>query len=132
MTDLYSETHALYCSDSHPLYEVPTDEMAEDDLRHSAWVHRGYWNQQKQKTLDLSDLDRFVHKIEAQLMLVLSGAYIGLLPEHLATLFEAQGRLRRLPYTWANYACTMQIVTRSGAVPKVNQLFISILRAQYA
>ncbi|MEO3417168.1 LysR family transcriptional regulator [Roseovarius sp. CAU 1744] len=131
LTDLYEETHALYCADTHSLFNAPAETITDDTLARQVWVHRGYWNKQRRKTLNLSDRDLFVHEIEAQLMLVLSGAYIGLLPLHLAAILEEQGRLRRLPKNQADYTCTMQIVTRSGTTPKVNEVFMSILKEVY-
>lgn len=131
LTDLYREHHALYCSDTHPLFGVPEHALGDDAIAQHAWVHRGYWNQQRQKTQHSSDRDLFAQEIEAQLILILSGAYIGLLPLHLASGWEKQGRLRRLPNNSRDYSCPMQIVTRSGAVPKVNGLFIQTLQQMY-
>jgi DNA-binding transcriptional LysR family regulator len=131
LTDLYEENHALYCADTHPLFSEPADAITDEVITRYAWAHRGYWNQQRQKTLNPSERDLFVQEIEAQLILVLSGAYIGLLPLHLATPLEQKSRLRRLPNSQQDYSCTMQIVTRSGTSPKVNDLFISILKEIY-
>lgn len=130
--DLYDETHALYCSDAHPLFQLPDDRIDEREIRNHPRTHRGYWSQQRQKSFNPSDMDRFVLEIEAQLMLVLSGAYLGLLPEHVAQSFVESGRLRQLPYHGDDYACTMQMITRSGAVPKVNGLFMDLLKDSYA
>ena len=129
--DLYEEKHALYCADSHPLFGMPDESIDEAELRKHPRTHRGYWSQQRQKSFNPSDMDRFVLEIEAQLMLVLSGAYLGLLPEHVAKSFVDDERLRRLPYFRDDYACTMQMINRSGAVPKVNGLFMTILKERY-
>ncbi|WP_171126730.1 MULTISPECIES: LysR family transcriptional regulator [unclassified Ruegeria] len=131
LTDLYDENHALYCAGTHPLFGALAEEITEDVIARQAWVHRGYWNQQRRKTLKPSERDLFVQKIEAQLILVLSGAYVGLLPLHLATPLEREGRVRRLPNSHGDFTCTMQIVTRSGSLPNVNELFISILEGVY-
>jgi DNA-binding transcriptional LysR family regulator len=78
------------------------------------------------------DHDRFVHEIEAQLMMVLSGSYIGLLPDHLAQSFVDLGRLRALPHPGEDYSCKIQLITRAGRSPKVNQLFMDQVLKLYA
>lgn len=129
--DLYEEKHVLYCADMHPLFSVPDEKIDEAEVRKHRRTHRAYWSRQRQKSFSPSDMDQFVLEIEAQLMLVLSGAYLGLLPEHVAKSFVDDGRLRRLPYQGDDYFCTMHMITRSGSVPKVNGLFMSILQDLY-
>jgi len=126
-TDLYSEPHALYCSAAHPLFDAGHD-PDQTELERYAWVHRSYWSRQRQKSLTPSDMDRFVYEIEAQVMMVLSGAYLGLLPEHHAKSYVAAGRLRQLPCAARNFACTMQMVTRAGVLPEVNALFLDLVK----
>ncbi len=126
--DLYSEDHALYCAQGHPLFARADHDLSAADLRPYARVHRSYWNRQRRKAVNLAEQDRFVHEIEAQLLMVLSGAYLGLLPVHLAAPRLADGRLRRLRYTQDDYACAMQMVTRAGRPPKVIELFTRLLK----
>lgn len=130
--DLYEENHVLYCADTHPLFNLPDDEISGAVIRQHPRTHRGYWSQQRQKSHNPSEMDRFVLEIEAQLVLVLSGAYLGLLPEHVATQFVAKGQLRRLPYVGDDYACMMHMITRSGIAPKMNDLFMDILKGCYS
>ncbi len=58
--------------------------------------------------------NRVAFDIEAQLLMVLSGAYLGVLPAHLARIFEQQGRLRRLPIADEAYSAEIEIATRAG------------------
>ncbi|MBZ8117073.1 LysR family transcriptional regulator [Roseovarius sp. LXJ103] len=128
--DLYSEPHALYAAPSHPLASR-SGSISQDEVERHPWAHRGYWSRRRQKSYTPSDLDRFVHEIEAQILLVLSGAYLGLLPEHQAASFVAAGRLRKLAFEARNFACTMQTVTRAGALPKVNALFLEMVHTAH-
>lgn len=130
-SELYEENHALYCADTHPLFGVADDVICESEIRNHARTHRGYWSQRRQKSFSPSEMDRYVLDIEAQLMMVLSGSYLGLLPTHVAHSFVEAGQLRRVPFDGDDYACTMHIITRSGRVPKVNALFISLLKGLY-
>ncbi len=131
VSDLYVEPHALYCADTHPFFARADADIPEAEIEATPWVHRGYWSQQRQKSFGLTDADRIVRHIESQLMMVLSGAYIGLLPEHLAASFEAEGRLRRMAFEKYNFGCQMQLIRRSGAVPKVIGLFWKTLQECY-
>ncbi len=131
ITDLYDEPHLLYCADTHALFARAYAKISRDEIEAVPWVHRGYWSQQRQKSIPLSDQDRVVHQIESQLMMVLSGGYIGLLPEHLAASFVATGRLRQMAYDRCNFDCRMQLVRRSGDLPKVIEKFWQTLEAFY-
>ena len=125
---LYEEAHALYCGRGHPLFDRADEPIDEVEVRRYAWAHRGYWSRQRQKSVNPADVDRFAHEIEAQLMLVLSGSYLGLLPEHLALSFERQGRLKRVAYVQDNFTSTIQAVSQSGTMPEVNGLFLRLLK----
>ncbi|RKF17088.1 LysR family transcriptional regulator [Roseovarius spongiae] len=129
--NLYSERHALYCAPEHPCFADGGAGLGEAQLRRMPWVHRGYWSQQRQKSFGPSDADRFVNQIDAQLTMVLSGRYLGLLPEHMAAEFVARGRLRRMAWTGADFSCVIQCVRRAGPPPKVIDRFTEILCAQY-
>lgn len=131
VSDLYSEPHALYCGPTHPCFDDGGATLSDAQIQLMPWVHRGYWSQQRQKVFGPSDLHRFVHQIEAQLTMVLTGRYLGLLPEHLAAEFVAQGRLRRMDWAKADFLCTIQSVRRAGVPPKVIDLFLQSLERQY-
>lgn len=130
--DLYCEKHALYCAAAHPFFARKDAGITEAEITTAAWVHRGYWSSQRRKAVNPTDLDRFTDEIEAQLILILSGVYIGLLPIHMAEGHVAAGRLRRLAYSAEDYTCPMQVLTRSGQVSQVNRLFMRILAECHA
>ncbi|KUJ86179.1 hypothetical protein AVO45_04265 [Ruegeria marisrubri] len=130
--DLYEEHHALFCGKAHPLFELPDEEITQEIAYAHPWVHRGYWSRQRQKTFMQVDADRIAHHIEAQLILILSGSYLGLLPVHHAAIYEASGRLRRLPMTNDDFTSKIQMVTRSGHKQKVIAFFCDALRQQYS
>jgi len=132
VVDLYVEPHALYCAREHPFFTRVDADLDDARIEGAPWVHRGYWSQQRQKSFAMSDEDRIVQQIESQLIMVLSGGYLGLLPEHLAAPFEAEGRLRRMSFDKNNFGCQMQLIRRSGAAPKVIDLFWQAMQDCYA
>ncbi|MCB1384594.1 MAG: LysR family transcriptional regulator [Nitratireductor sp.] len=127
---LYEESHSLYCGQSHPLVRQTDREVTQDEMDACVWVHRGYWNRQRQRTQKVIEADRIVDDIEAQILFVLSGRYIGLLPDHAAEPHVAAGRLRQLPLHEDNFICTMELVCKLGRQPKIVQLFCKALTDQ--
>ncbi|TMV09028.1 LysR family transcriptional regulator [Ruegeria sediminis] len=130
--DLYDEQHALYCGKGHPLFDLADEEITQEAAYAHPWAHRGYWSRQRQKSFMQVDADRIVHCIEAQIVLVLSGSCLGLLPTHHAAMFAAAGRLRRLPVTSDDFTSRMQMVTRSGPKPKVIAFFRDALHRRHS
>ncbi|WP_412057664.1 LysR family transcriptional regulator [Bartonella sp. DGB2] len=122
---LYEEQNRLYCGAASPLFNLPDDEITPKDCYGSAWVHRAYWNQQRRRQLNLypNEADRLIFSIEAQILHILSGAYIGLLPCHFARSFEVQDRLRALPVHEDDYNAKIELVSRSRS-PQRNIEFV--------
>lgn len=113
---LYDERHFLYVAQSHPLFAEPEASLSLERLGRFATVHRGYWPETGQwGGLAIGQAAATVYEIEPQLMLILSGAFTGLLPDHFAAPWVAQGRLRALLPERLVYRCTMTLITRKGA-----------------
>jgi DNA-binding transcriptional LysR family regulator len=55
--------------------------------------------------------------MEAQAILILSGAYLGYLPEHYAAGWQAQGFVRSLLPEQLAYEALFALVTRRGSTP---------------
>lgn len=109
---LYREQHWLYCSDRHPLFNerrIPADRVT-----HQRMVGRGYWSQAELARHGFKDSAATVESMEAQLILILSGAYIGYLPEHYAQTWADQGRLKVLLPSTFGYQAPFTLVMRRG------------------
>lgn len=110
--DYCNEPHHLYCGSRHPLFSVPDaliDQTCIDEARFSVRSYRHF-----------DDLYRVGHPrasasvihMEAQLMLILSGAFIGFLPCHFAALFEERGELRALAPQVYNFSSAHLVAYR--------------------
>lgn len=109
---LYREQHWLYCSDRHPLFgerRIPADLITQQRM-----VGRGYWSQSELARHGFKDSAATVESMEAQLILVLSGAYIGYLPEHYAQTWADHGRLKVLLPATFGYQAPFTLLTRRG------------------
>ncbi|TFZ38256.1 LysR family transcriptional regulator [Pseudomonas syringae] len=109
---LYREQHWLYCSDRHELFDqrrIPAEVITRQRM-----VGRGYWSQAELARHGFKHSAATVESMEAQLILVLSGAYIGYLPEHYAQFWADQKRLKVLLPTTFGYQAPFSLALRRG------------------
>ena len=129
---LYEETHGLYCGRGHHLFGVEDCELDMDNLRNEPIVSRGYWRDEHRKALGFNNVAAVVYQIEPQLISVMSGRYIGFLPEHYARLWVESGTLRRLAEDAVLYVCVFDMILRTGyRQTQVVETFAGDLRNAY-
>jgi len=109
---LYQERHALYCSDRHPLFREEAPSLAE--VTRQRLIGRGYWSQSEAERHGFQAYSATVESMEAELILILSGSYIGYLPEHLAERWVRTGQLRQLLPGTCGYAADFSAIVRRG------------------
>ncbi|MDP2740568.1 MAG: LysR family transcriptional regulator [Pseudorhodobacter sp.] len=127
---LYVESHSLYCADRHPLFAVPEARLALAAVRAEVIVSRGYWREEFVRNLGFENIGALVYQIEPQLILILSGHYLGFLPDHYARPWVAAGRLRAIAPQAISYPCTFDLVTRRDApTSRMIATFLDLLRA---
>jgi DNA-binding transcriptional LysR family regulator len=127
---LYREENAVYCGLDHALFAMPDERISGSDCYSYPWVHRGYWNGTRGHRFDDPIKHRVAFDIEAETLLVLSGAYLGVLPVHYAENFSRQKRLRRLPLQDETYFADIDLATRTGEqAANVNYVADAILKA---
>ena len=126
---LYREQHWLYCSNRHPLFNERR--IPEQVITQQRMVGRGYWSQAELARHGFKHSAATVESMEAQLILVLSGAYIGYLPEHYAQAWADKGDLRvLLPATFGYQAPFSMIMRRGRSREPLIQTFRDLLKAQ--
>lgn len=110
----FDEPHYLYCGKGHPLFpkrDAVIDKAAIDTARFSV---RGY--------RQFDDLYRVGHPragastvdMEAQLMLILTGKFIGFLPDHFAQPWVRDGQLRAIKPRTYQFSSTHNIAYRKS------------------
>ncbi|GAB3629687.1 LysR family transcriptional regulator [Pandoraea terrae] len=126
---LYREQHWLYCSNAHPLFEA--QQISQEEISLQRMVGRAYWNQVELVRHGFKRTEATVDNMEGQLILILSGAYIGFLPEHFAQPWVEQGRLRALiPATYGYQAPFSLALRRGRAKDPLVQKFREMLKRQ--
>lgn len=107
--DVYSETQNLYCGQHHPLFACPPEDVTPALLSAQAFAGRSYMLNARICGVDFRWSAVTAH-MEGTLLLLLSGAYIGFLPDHYAADAVRQGRLRALAPERFTFEDTFQII----------------------
>lgn len=95
-TRLYEERSYLYCSNEHPLFEVGEQVSAEDLRDVDAVVPSFRMTAEAIGLHHLLDCAATATDREGIAFLILTGAYIGFLPDHYAAAWVATGRMKAI------------------------------------
>lgn len=131
--DLFGETMLLYCGAGHPLFATGGTAVTWARLRQHAFAGLGYHS----PNMELSHRAQLLRTAtgfdqEAIATLVLSGRYLGFLPDHYAASFEREGRMRAVQPRRFRYECRFVSVLRRSPPPnRAAQLFAQCLRAAH-
>lgn len=115
---LFEEQMYLYCAAGHPLFDLAPDDLSANRVRDSKYVGIGYHSPNMEVTRQLGQRRHATaHDQEAVAHLVLSGKYVGYLPEHYAEAFERQGVMRSLLPGEFSYICEFSAIVRRSPPP---------------
>lgn len=109
---LYREQHWLYCSDQHELFNSGALEGLH--IAQARMVTRSYWSSSDLGRRGFRQSTATVESMEAQLLLILSGKYIGYLPDHYAQPWVNNHRLRVLLPEKYGYQAPFSLIFRRG------------------
>ncbi len=132
-TDLYLEPDGLYCSKSHALFESALNEdVPREAIAASRIVARGYLQQHDLKMLSASKAAATVDNVEAQAILILSGAYIGFLPIHYAARWVERGEMRKIgPSDFGMQSPFCAATRKASAMPSILKVFMADLHDSF-
>ena len=130
--ELFSETMSLYCGANHPLFYTDAEQVPPDweALRAHAFAGLGYHS----PNMEISQQVRLPRKAtaydqESIATLILSGQYLGFLPDHYAQAFARTEQMRALRPELFRYDCQFfSIVRRSPQPSRAALAFQSCLR----
>ncbi len=127
-TDLYTEQQNLYCGQDHPLFAAEDASVTIELVRQHRIVARAYWGLRDLKLFAIAAPRAVVSDMESTARLILSGAYLGYLPDHYAAPDVRAGRLRAIRPDIFGTKALFQAATvpESKADPMV-ALFLSLL-----
>ena len=129
---LFEEQMYLYCGSRHPLF-TENPEPTPADIRKCKYVGIGYHSPNMEVTQKLGQKrDATAYDQEAVAHLILSGRYLGYLPEHYAAAFTQQGLMRKLLPEQFQYMCQFSAIVRGSPPPsRVVQTLLDALVEQH-
>ena len=121
----YQEKLRLYCSDKHPLFDKDKASLQQLDLEAYRFVTTRY-------------LSSFGHRVPAHgealaqnmaavTVLLLSGHYLGYLPEHMAHRFVKKGLLKVLDLEEYTLGLQFAVLTRNESQTVIQKAFLEEL-----
>jgi len=129
--DLFGETMLLYCGRQHALFGQPHDALSWERLRDYPFAGLAHHS----PNMELSHRANLTRKAtgsdeEAIALLILSGQFLGFLPDHYASRFEQQGQMQAIAPERFHYTCRFVSVLRKSPQPtRATQLFQDCLMA---
>lgn len=109
---ILDENQSLYCARGHPLFARSDSEITMDDLKGTGFIARAYLHQYDVQRVGHHNVEATVETMEAQLVLILTGEYIGYLPAHYAEPWVHAGELRALLHRSLSYDSRFYAVTQ--------------------
>ncbi|NHN89527.1 LysR substrate-binding domain-containing protein [Acetobacter conturbans] len=111
--ELCEEPHGLYCGNLHPFFEMKDANISKDMIDQARFSVRAYRK--------LEDLQRIRHPrasgsivhMEAQLMMILSGSFIGFLPEQSALPYVKNNQMRAIKQSIYNFSSQHYVAFRN-------------------
>ncbi|MEO0328549.1 MAG: LysR family transcriptional regulator [Pseudomonadota bacterium] len=122
----------LFCGQKHPLFSETRIAKTNAILEKSNLVRRAYLDEHQitpvaRKTRSTSQ----AHQVEGVAMLILTGNFIGYLPESYAMLWIREGQMKSVGEKKYSLPNDIQLVTRTGQIQtKALELFANVLEAE--
>ena len=114
--ELYEELSHAYCAVGHPLFEVADSELDADSLRHYQVInHRYAIHRDKASFVNYDSQSASASQVEAVAILIMTGRFIGFLPEHYARHLVRDGQLRALRPDIIHLSTPFNLILRQNA-----------------
>ena len=115
---LFEEQMYLYCAQGHSLFDTSDRSLKPSDVRACRYVGIGYHSPNMETSRRLGQTRHATaFDQEAVAHLVLSGRYVGYLPEHYAESFVERGVMRPLLPKKFAYLCEFSAIVRHSPPP---------------
>jgi DNA-binding transcriptional LysR family regulator len=131
VTPLATEINYLYCARGHEAFDLPDKEISLEDVSRYRMVRHGY-SESESKAIRRWNLsaESTSHQTEGIMLLVLTGSFVGFLPDHFAKRWEEDGRIRRiLPDKLKNATEIIAITHKASQANPVVRQFLSFFSA---
>ncbi|RAU46030.1 MULTISPECIES: LysR family transcriptional regulator [unclassified Pseudomonas] len=114
--ELYEERSHAYCAVGHPLFSLDGSALSVDCLRqHQVINHRYAIHRDKASFVNYDSQSASASQVEAVAILILTGRFIGFLPEHYARSLVRDGQLRALRPDMIHLSTPFHLIVRQNA-----------------
>ncbi len=126
---LFAEAMSLYCGAHHPLFNQPTAQLNWDGLRAHRFAGLGYHS----PNMEVTQRQRLARQAtgfdqESIATFILSGVFLGFLPDHYARNFVQSGHMRAIESNVLRYDCEFLAITRRSPQPsRATRAFVDCL-----
>ena len=129
---LYRVHCFLYCGDKHPLFSETEPQVLEERLLEAKFIHPGiYTNPEASAQVQGLQPGGRAYHYEPRAALILSGHYVGFLPESFAQRWVDSGRMKAILPEKKNHYLSIAAITRShGRQSRLKSLFLQLLMEQ--
>lgn len=131
---IYSEQMYLYCGEGHELFARADSKVSRGDIEQSKYAGIGFHSPNMMVSHQLK-LRRSAdaYDEEALAALILSGRYIGFLPDHYAKSLVERGEMRRLRPDVYHYQSDHAVIVRRSPRPsRLISEFVTCLRSAHS
>ncbi|WP_404343890.1 LysR family transcriptional regulator [Vreelandella venusta] len=127
---LYDEPSYLYCSAEHPLFRLPDEALSLSQIAsHPAIRPRYPLPDTARQAHEALNLQASASDREGAAFLILTGRFIGFLPEHVAAQWVAASKMRALHPATQHYRIPFVLVTRHDRRPnRVVDAFLGFIK----
>ncbi|MFO0996362.1 MAG: LysR family transcriptional regulator [Alphaproteobacteria bacterium] len=116
--DLISEVQGPFCARSHPLFARADETITLKDIAAHDYVGRGYVDESRARQQYLGRVpSATAHNLEAVMILVLTGRYIGIMPTDFAEEWVRRGEIRMIAPARTAYRREFTVIMRKGIQP---------------
>ncbi len=128
----YKEIQSLYCGRDHPLFAGPDTEISVSELTSHFYAARSYmldWTGPQDVSFELGAVSSHM---ESLALLILSGRYLGHLPNHFAEQWVATGEMRALLVEETSFEDTFYLAFRKKEQNQAAKLLFDCMRTGVA
>ncbi len=132
-THLYTECCHLYCGADSPLYSIPDHELTNEQISRMTAIAPGL-KPHPNASLQLGDMSfkGTAHFYETRLAMILSGRYVGFLPQLFAAPWVEQQQLRRIQPERRYYELEVALICKKTATPQQRVVLFRNIMQQLA
>jgi DNA-binding transcriptional LysR family regulator len=112
------EKMGLYCAKGHPLYDVEDDQEIDALLNKSFYAKRAYLRERDVAPVSRNlEIKAHAHQIEGIAHLILTGTFVGYLPEHFADYWLQSGKMKAVGDGRYDRTSEIKLVKKNDASP---------------